>query len=577
MQQEALSRKMCVRLLNEKMARYRQDRENWILRHIANHWENSLGDPQPTSSEVQRELQGKALRMSSAIYRHGICSVDLERGTAGYRGLPQCSARGIAPSRLHRTIGQVHSCGCQRVQRLAYLGGSRQGADAKSPQALRERRTGFRSGPQHLRTGFFDHRSVADSVPLGYVSRHQSRDQTSHPDRPPRPHSHLHPHHRSPKTRCKMAGFADLRTGSHLPGGQGISRFCPIGPHRPGGCLLCHPGQTKHSIQPPVLQACGYRVRFAKRSDRATGNSRQQGGVSVAPPPCSIPGSGGRKDAEDAVAFLTWLATHKQVVSTKQNQAFNSLLFLFRHRLKRPYDLGNKVQRARRTRYVPVVLSREEVDQVFSRMEDPHLLIAQLLYGCGLRLAETLRLRVGQLNLSHRMLTIHRGKGRKDRAVPLPECLIDKLEAHLKSVRAQFDEDLEAGFGGSFAPEGSPGKWESRCTQWPWQFVFPAKTLTLVPATGKKKRYHVHDSHFSKSLRHAVWKAGISKKVGAHTFRHSFASHLLLANVDLRTIQEMMGHSDVKTTMIYTQTVPSRTWKERKSPLDLAPVLIDTV
>lgn len=134
-------------------------------------------------------------------------------------------------------------------------------------------------------------------------------------------------------------------------------------------------------------------------------------------------------DAEDAVAFLTWLATHRQVVSTTQNQAFNSLLFLFRHVLKRPYDLGDKVKRARRTRYVPVVLSREEIDEVFERMEDPHLLIAQLLYGCGLRLAETLRLRVGQLNLSHRILTIHRGKGRKDRAVPLPECLIDKLEA----------------------------------------------------------------------------------------------------------------------------------------------------
>ncbi|MDF3131260.1 integron integrase [Kiritimatiellaeota bacterium B1221] len=259
-------------------------------------------------------------------------------------------------------------------------------------------------------------------------------------------------------------------------------------------------------------------------------------------------------DADDAVAFLTWLATHRRVVSTTQNQAFNALLFLYRHVLKRPYDLGDKVKRARRTRYVPVVLSRKEVDQVFSRMDDPHLLIAQLLYGCGLRLTETLQLRVGQLNLSHRMVTIHRGKGRKDRALPLPGCLIEKLEVHLKSVRAQFEQDLEAGFGGSFAPEGSPAKWESRCTQWPWQFVFPAKTLTLVPESGKRKRYHVHGSHFRKSLRHAVWKSGISKKVGAHTLRHSFASHLLLANYDIRTIQEMMGHSDVKTTMIYTQT-----------------------
>jgi site-specific recombinase XerD len=186
-----------------------------------------------------------------------------------------------------------------------------------------------------------------------------------------------------------------------------------------------------------------------------------------------------------------------------------------------------------------------------------------------LRLTETLQLRVGQLDLAHRILTIHRRKRRKDRAVPLPECLLEKLENHLASIRRNFDQDLANGFGGSFAPEGSPAKWDSRCKQWPWQFVFPAKTLTLVPETGLKRRYHVHDTQFSKALRHAVWQSGMNKKVGAHTLRHTFASHLLLANVDIRTIQEMMGHSDVKTTMIYTQTVPSRTWKARKSPLDM--------
>ncbi|WFB34517.1 integron integrase [Kiritimatiellota bacterium B12222] len=254
-------------------------------------------------------------------------------------------------------------------------------------------------------------------------------------------------------------------------------------------------------------------------------------------------------DDRDVERFLTWLAVHRNVVSTTQDQAFNALLFLFRYILKRPYELGDRVKRARRTRYVPVVLSRPEVDDILDRMEDPFLLIAQLLYGCGLRLAETLRLRVGQLNLAHKTLTIHRGKGRKDRAVMLPDCLIEKLEEHLLKIRAKFDQDLEAGFAGSFAPEGSPVKWESRCKQWPWQFFFPAKTLTLVPESGLKKRYHVHDSQFSKSLRHAVWKSGISKKVGAHTLRHSFASHLLLANYDIRTIQEMMGHSDVKTTI----------------------------
>jgi len=278
---------------------------------------------------------------------------------------------------------------------------------------------------------------------------------------------------------------------------------------------------------------------------------------------------------DDVVAYLTWLATHKRVVATTQNQAFNALLFLFRYVLKRPYELSDKVKRARRSRYVPVVLSREELDEVFKRLEDPYHLIAQLLYGCGLRLTEGLTLRVEQLNLAHRILTVHHGKGRKDRAMPLPVCLLPQLEAHLALVKAQFQEDSEAGFAGSFMPEGSPVKWKNRSLHWPWQFMFPAKTLTLVPLSGERRRYHVHDSQFSKALRKAVRETGINKRVGSHTLRHSFASHLLLANYDIRTIQDMMGHSDVKTTMIYTQTVPSRTLQKRKSPLDMEAALID--
>lgn len=180
---------------------------------------------------------------------------------------------------------------------------------------------------------------------------------------------------------------------------------------------------------------------------------------------------------DDAVAFLSRLATHRRVVATTQNQAFNALLFL--------------------------------------------------------------------------------------------KCLQDRLVEHLAEVKAQFEVDLADGFAGAFMPEGSPTKWKHRALHWPWQYLFPAKTLTLVPTTGELRRYHIHDSQFSKALRQAVREAEIPKKVGAHTLRHSFASHLLLANYDIRTIQEMMGHSDVKTTMIYTQTVPSRTLKNRCSPLDL--------
>ena len=180
-----------------------------------------------------------------------------------------------------------------------------------------------------------------------------------------------------------------------------------------------------------------------------------------------------------------------------------------------------------------------------------------------------------QLNFSHKILTVHHGKGRKDRAVPLPERLIPRLEAHLAEVKRQFDTDVEDGFAGAFMPEGSPVKSKGRALHWPWQFLFPAKTLTLVPVDGKYRRYHIHDSQFSRALRQAVRETGINKRVVSHTLRHSFASHLLLANYDIRTIQDMMGHSDVKTTMIYTQTVPSRTIQNRKSPLDMDSTDID--
>jgi integron integrase len=275
-------------------------------------------------------------------------------------------------------------------------------------------------------------------------------------------------------------------------------------------------------------------------------------------------------DSDDARRYLTHLAVERHVVASTQNQAFNALLFVFRHIWRRPYELGDTVQRARRTRYIPVVLSREEVDAVVAALEPPCRLPVQLLYGCGLRLAECLNLRVQCLNFDQGVLTIHDGKGRKDRTVPLPKALRPDLTAQLEAVRALHEKDLRAGYHGVFMPGALDRKWRHAPRELVWQWLFPATGLTYVPETGEHRRYHLHESVFQKALFAAVRKAGLTKRVTAHTFRHTFASHLLRANYDIRTIQQLLGHSDLRTTMIYTHTVQSRTLKEASSPLDFS-------
>jgi len=283
----------------------------------------------------------------------------------------------------------------------------------------------------------------------------------------------------------------------------------------------------------------------------------------------------GDVNSEDARRFLTHLAVNRRVGASTQNQAFNALLFLYRHVLKTEYELGDTVVRARRTRYIPVVLSRAEVDAVISRLKNPYGLAVQLLYGCGLRLAECLNLRVQCFNFEQAILTVHDGKGRKDRTVPLPKALLPALLEHLEKVKRLHDLDLQAGYDGVFMPGAMDRKWKGAAKEYIWQWFFPAKTLTLVPQENETRRYHMHESELQKVLRHAVRMAKIPKRVTCHTFRHSFASHLLRANYDIRTIQQLLGHSDIRTTMIYTHTVKSRTLKEMTSPLDFSPEQIE--
>lgn len=270
----------------------------------------------------------------------------------------------------------------------------------------------------------------------------------------------------------------------------------------------------------------------------------------------------------DVKNFLEHLAIKVNVSASTQNQAFNALLFFYRHTINKDFGDQKDTLRAKRKAYIPVVLSREEVDLILENLSYPNNLIVKLLYGCGLRLFECLNLRVNNFNFDAGVLTVHNGKGKKDRTVPLPLIITPELKAHLERVKNLHQKDLDSKYDGAFMFDAIEKKYKNCSKELIWQWFFPAKKLTTVPETKEVKRYHFHESHVQVDIKVAVKKAKICKRVATHTFRHSFATHLLQANYDIRTIQELLGHSDVKTTMIYTHTIKSLTSKEAKSPLD---------
>jgi len=272
--------------------------------------------------------------------------------------------------------------------------------------------------------------------------------------------------------------------------------------------------------------------------------------------------------AKDAAEFFTYLASIEKVASSTQNQAFNALLYVFRHVWKREFEGFDGVIRAKRSKYIPVVLSRREVDLIFDQLKHPFDLLIKLMYGCGLRLFESVNVRINCLNFDDAILTIHDGKGKKDRTVPLPKTLIPELENQVRRVKWLLGQDLESGFNGVFMPNAMTRKFKHAAKELPWQWLFPAPKLTLVPTNGEKRRYHAHESKVGAEIRKAAREASVTKRVTAHTFRHSYASHLLQNHFDIRTIQQLLGHNDVKTTMIYTHTVPIHLQKKPQSPLD---------
>ena len=272
--------------------------------------------------------------------------------------------------------------------------------------------------------------------------------------------------------------------------------------------------------------------------------------------------------AAEVTAFLSSLATEKSVSASTQNQALAALLFLYSEVLHQKLGAINEIVHAKGPRRLPVVMTRSEVARVLNELRGVPRLMASLLYGAGLRLLECASLRVKDIDFEATQIVIRRGKGQKDRAALLPQALVSPLQSYLRDVKAQHERDLRAGAGYVELPSALSSKYPNAARDWVWQWVFPATRQYADPQSGERRRHHLHETVLQRCVRSAVQAAGLTKPVSCHTFRHSFATHLLEAGYDIRTIQKLLGHSDIRTTMIYTHVV-NRGPCGVKSPLDM--------
>lgn len=266
-------------------------------------------------------------------------------------------------------------------------------------------------------------------------------------------------------------------------------------------------------------------------------------------------------------AFLSHLASVKNVAASTQRQALNALVFLYRDVLHLPLDQSIAPVRAKRKRHPPAVLTEEEVQNVLAQMKGTHLLMAKLIYGSGIRLMECIRLRIQDLDFGQGKLFIRGGKGRKDRVTFLPRSIQGELRQHVERVKELHRRDLAEGFGEVYLPNALAKKYRKAGWETPWQYVFPSKTRSVDPRSGKERRHHVLESGLQKAVKAAVKKSGIDKRATVHTLRHSFATHILENGTNIRVLQELLRHADVKTTEIYTH-VMRRDIDGVKSPLD---------
>ena len=272
--------------------------------------------------------------------------------------------------------------------------------------------------------------------------------------------------------------------------------------------------------------------------------------------------------ADEVSAFLSHLAIKRNVAASTQNQALNAILFLYRDVMKVQLPWLDDVQRAKKPQRLPVVLTRDEVRALLGQLQGTSWLMAALIYGGGLRLLECLRLRVKDADFEYRQLIVRDAKGQKDRVTLLPHNLIDPFRSHLARVRALHESDLQAGYGGVYLPFALNQKYPTAERDWGWQYVFPSNRRSVDPRSGVERRHHAPEDALQRAVKNALRKANIIKPASVHTLRHSFATHLLESGYDIRTVQELLGHADVKTTMIYTHVL-NRGGRGVVSPLDV--------
>lgn len=266
-------------------------------------------------------------------------------------------------------------------------------------------------------------------------------------------------------------------------------------------------------------------------------------------------------------SFLTMLATERKVSTATHNQALSAILFLYRQVLGMELPWMEALQRPTRPPRIPTVLTTGEVAALFARMEGEAGLLARLLYGTGMRLLEALRLRVKDVDFDRQAIVVREAKGNKDRVVMLPATLVPDLRAQIAEARALWQADRHCGRGGVAVPHALERKYPGVGRTWGWFWIFPAPMLSMDPAAGVQRRHHLHEERLQRALRRAVVASGLQKRVSAHTLRHSFATHLLQSGTDIRTVQELLGHSDVSTTMIYTHVLAVAA-RGTPSPLD---------
>ena len=270
---------------------------------------------------------------------------------------------------------------------------------------------------------------------------------------------------------------------------------------------------------------------------------------------------------QEVEAFLTHLATERNVAAATQNQAKAALQFLYKEVLEIQLPWLDEVEQAKKPKRLPVVLTEKEVQALLAHVPQAYALLARLIYGTGMRLLEGLRLRVQDLDFERYELVIREGKGAKDRVTMLPQSLVQPLQEHLVQIKQVHEQDLQKGFGEVWLSESLARKYPNAGREWPWQYVFPSFRLSVDPRSGVTRRHHLDEKGLQRAIKQAAADAGLTKNVTPHTLRHSFATHLLQAGYDIRTVQELLGHKDVQTTMIYTHVL-NKGGRGVTSPLD---------